>query len=457
LTATSRERLLFGAFTGCGLPNHGPGLWWNPDTWRLDHNDVRVWIELVRRLEQARFDMLFLADSTGLPSRYRGRGAPAIEGGIGVPLNDPSVLISALGAATTHLGLTFTSATIQGHPFNLARKVSTLDHLTDGRVGWNIVTGYSASVAANFGFDELLDHDERYVQADEYLEVAYRLWEESWDDGAVIDDPGRRVYADSARVRSIDHVGPYYRVAGPHLCEPSAQRTPVLFQAGASPAGRAFAARHAEGVFLIAPDPAAAQEYIADVRRRAAAYGRRPEDLAFFQGLWFVVGNDEADARRRERELLSWASAEGLLVDLSAKLDVDLAGVNLDAPLADLDVPGVRGIVETLQRSGSGPGATLRDAVLRLLAARVVGTPERIAEELTAWREAGVDGINVMDIPSHSALWEFADRIAPVLQSRGLMQREYEPGTFREKLFGAGPGLPADHPARHRSGGSCLL
>jgi FMN-dependent oxidoreductase (nitrilotriacetate monooxygenase family) len=417
----------------------------------MDHNDIDAWIALAVALEQARFDFLFFADATGVPSVYQGSSDPAVSEGIGVPLNDPSVLMSALGAATTDLGLTFSSATLQEHPFNLARKLSTLDHLTRGRIGWNIVTGYSDSAARNFGLGTLLSHDERYEQAHEYLEVTYKLWEASWDEHAVTDDARLRRYADPAGVRPIAHHGRYYDVGGPHMCEPSPQRTPLLLQAGASRAGREFAARHAEGVFLIAPNLDAARAYAADIRGRAAAYGRSPSDLFFLQGAWFVVGDTAAQARRRERELFKAASPEGLLVDLSAKLGLDLGTVDLDATLDELDVPGVRGIIEQLKRAGDSR-ATVRAALPRLLSARFTGTAGDIADELERWHDAGIDGINVMDAPSHSAFADFAEHLAPVLQQRGLMQDHYAPGTLRQKIFGAGSQLPTAHPARGFAG-----
>jgi long-chain alkane monooxygenase len=248
-------------------------------------------------------------------------------------------------------------------------------------------------------------------------------------------------------VRPIDHHGRYYDVAGPHLCEPSPQRTPVLLQAGASEAGRDFAARHAEGVFLIAPDLDRARDYVGDVRRRAATYGRAPDDLFFLQGAWFVVGDTATEARRREQELIESASREGLLIDLSGKLGLDLGGLSLDVTLDELDVPGVRGIITQLKGAGDA-SVTLRIALPRLLASRFTGTAEEIADELELWGDAGIDGINVMDLPSHSAFTEFAERLAPALQRRGLMQTDFAPGTLRHKLFGSGAHLPATHPAR---------
>ncbi len=447
----SRPTLVFSAFTGVGLPNHGPGLWWHPSARRLDHRDLEGWLSLARELERARFDLLFFGDAVGAPDVYRGNLDQALIDAIGIPSGDPSVLISGLASVTAELGLTFTSSTLQEHPFNFARKLSTLDHLTRGRVGWNIVTGYAASAARNLGLERLPDHDRRYERADEYMDVVYKLWEGSWEDEALIRDPARRIYADPARVHPIDHRGEHFRVAGPHLPDPTPQRTPVLFQAGASDTGREFAARHAEGVFLIARNPSGAAAHVADVRARAVRHGRQGSDLIFLQGLWFVIGDTEQAARRREAELIEWVSVEGVLADLSGKLGVDLGDVDLDKPVNELHAPGVQGIIDTLRDSGR-PGGTFRDLAGRLLAARLVGTPEQIADQLGAWIGAGIDGVNVMDVPGHGAFADFARYLAPALQTRGLMQRDYSTGTLRQKLFGADPRLPGRHPAAaHRA------
>jgi len=445
----SDRRLILGAFTGAGVPAHGPGLWWDERAGRIDHDDLGAWTGLARTIEDAGFDLLFLADAVGSYDVYEGSRERTVLDGIGIPSNDPSVLISALAAATDHLGLTFTSATLQEHPFNFARKLSTLDHLTRGRVGWNVVTSYAENASRNFGHDGLLAHDERYAQADEYLDVVYALWEDSWDDDALLRDAERRVHADPARVRAIDHVGRHYRVAGPHLPSPSPQRTPVLFQAGTSPAGRAFAARHAEGVFLIAFDPAGAARHVQDVRARAVAAGRRAEDLLFLQGLWFVVGSTEAEARDREAELLAQVSVEGVLADLSGKLGIDLGAIDLDRPIRDVRVEGVQGIIDSLKASDPDGTGTFRDLVHHLLGARIVGTPERIADELERWLDAGIDGINVMDVPAHGTFAEFGAHVVPELRRRGLVPQEPPGGTLRERLFpGRDPRLPDRHPAR---------
>ena len=197
-------------------------------------------------------------------------------------------MISALAHATEHLGLAFTSSIVQEHPFNFARKVSTLDHLSKGRIGWNIVTNALANGSRNFGLDDLTEHDERHKWAHEYLEVVYKLWEGSWEDGALLRDNAKGIHADPAKIHKIHHQGQRYKVEGPHLPAPSPQRTPVLAQAGSSRAGRDFAALHAEVQFLIAPHPQAAKVQIQDVRSRAVGYGRHRQDILFLQGLSFV-------------------------------------------------------------------------------------------------------------------------------------------------------------------------
>ena len=201
-----------------------------------------------------------------------------------VPVNDPAMLIPAMAAVTEHLGFAYTSSVLQMPPFTFARQISTLDHLTGGRVGWNIVASYLRNAATNLGLDELPSHNARYDRADEYLDVAYKLWEGSWEDGAVLRDTANRRYADPSRIHAINHVGQHYRVEGPHLSEPSPQRTPLLFQAGSSTRGRAFAARHAECVFLIESLAAVRgpASVVRDIRAQAASLGRDPDGIRFF-------------------------------------------------------------------------------------------------------------------------------------------------------------------------------
>jgi long-chain alkane monooxygenase len=242
--------LLFNAFVMNTVSHIQHGLWRHPDARQADFDDVQLWINLARTLEASLFDAAFFADVVGLYGPVNGNYEVNAREGLQIPSHDPSVLMSALAVNTEHLGLAFTSSVLQAHPYEFARRASTLDHISKGRIAWNIVTSTQENAARNFGLDRLTAHDERYEWADEYLDVVFKLWEGSWDDGALLKDRQRGVFSDHTKIHKIHHVGKRYRVEGPHLPSPSPQRTPLLFQAGSSPAGRAFAARHAEAQFI---------------------------------------------------------------------------------------------------------------------------------------------------------------------------------------------------------------
>ena len=247
-----KKRIHLNAFSMNCVSHIQHGLWVRDDTRQREFNRIEPWIELARLLEKGGFDALFLADVIGAYDLYRGGPETAIQEAVQIPANDPMPLIPAMAMATEHLGFAFTSSVLQVPPFTFARQMSTLDHITGGRIAWNIVTSYLPNAGTNLGLGGLPLHDERYARAEEYLEVTYKLWEGSWEEGAVLCDIARGVYADPARIHPIDHAGAYYEVEGPHLSEPSPQRTPLLFQAGSSERGREFAATHAECVFMFA-------------------------------------------------------------------------------------------------------------------------------------------------------------------------------------------------------------
>jgi long-chain alkane monooxygenase len=429
------------------------GVWRQPDAKQTNFNSLEHWVELAKILERGRFDFIFFADVIGLYGEYSGSYEKYVEAGLQIPSNDPSVIASAIAYNTTDLGIAITSSVIQEHPFNFARKISTLDHASNGRIAWNIVTNALVNGARNFGYDELEEHDERYRWADEYVDVTYKLWEGSWDDGALLQDRHRGLHGDYAKIHKINHSGKRYQVEGPHLVAPSPQRTPVLFQAGSSPAGRDFAARNAEAQFIITPGPEQARELIDDTNRRVVAAGRQPGDLKYFQGLHFVIGSTEAEATRRAADLEESIDLDGMVAHLSGAVGVDFGGHPLDTPLGDIaDTDGVRSVVQWVRESVSGREATIRDlGLLQGRNSRIVGTPESIADQLERWRDAGVDGINVVNATIPGSYEEFVDYVLPVLQDRGLAQREYASGTTRAKLSGSD--LLADsHPAARYRG-----
>jgi FMN-dependent oxidoreductase (nitrilotriacetate monooxygenase family) len=281
--------------------------------------------------------------------------------------------------------------------------------------------------------------------------VLYKLWEGSWEDDAVIVDRERGIYADPAKVHNIDHVGEYYDVVGPHLTEPSRQRTPVLFQAGSSERGREFAARHAEATFIAARNVRGARANVDDLHARLVRNGRRPEDLLVFQGLTVITSATEEDARRKEREVQEQLSDEGTFAVVSGWLGTDLSAVDPDAEIGDLRTNAQEGIVRSLAEAAPDHTWRFRDLVKNIANQRIVGTPEQVSDELQVWHEeGGIDGVNLTYTTTPGSFKDFVEGVVPVLQERGVVQREYREGTFREKLFdGAGDGgarLNSRHP-----------
>lgn len=445
------RRLRFNAFS-MNCPTHlTPGLWVRPDTRQLEYLSLDPWLDLARLLERGRFDALFLADTVGTSDAYGGSRATYVKEGAQFPTNDPSLLLPAMAGVTEDLGFAFTSSVLQDHPFAFARRLSTIDHLTKGRVAWNIVTSFLDSAARNLGHGGLLEHDERYEWAEEYVDVLYKLLEGSWEDDAVVRDLEAGIYADPSKVHDIDHHGRFYpEVRGPHLSEPSPQRTPVLFQAGSSDAGREFAAKNAEAVFTIARNTDGARKVIADVRSRAERHGRDPDDLLFYVGLNFIVGGTEEEARKKAEELDAQVHPEGLAAMFGGSLNVDFSAYDLDSPIREIETEGVQGVVKGFLEAAPDKNWTLGDLLRYMSDNRVVGTPEQIADALQEWSDAGIDGINIRYMTTPGTFEDFIDGVTPVLQERGLQQRDYRPGTLREKLTDgrSGPRLNARHPGR---------
>ncbi len=444
--------LHFAAFV-MNTPSHiTHGLWRDPAGEQIRYNDLDLWVSLAKRLEQGGFDAIFFADVVGLYGDYRGGWDFHAELGLQIPSNDPLVILSALASHTEHLGLAFTAGPIQEPPFNFARRLSTLDHASKGRIAWNIVTSTLENGWRNFGHDGRLDHDDRYVLAEEYVDVLYKLWEGSWEEDALLQDRESGVHADPSKIHKIHHSSEHYRVEGPHLVSPSPQRTPLLFQAGSSKTGRNFAARNAEAQFIVSPDPENARTLIEDTRRLVESHGRHRDDLKFFQGLQFVVGSTVQEAQRKSDELDQKVDVDGMIAHFGGSLGIDLGTYDPDTPIDLVHTEGGQSGLAWLRESTDGRTPTLRDVTaLRARGRRVVGTPEQIADRLELWRDAGVDGINVINATIPGSYDEFIDHVLPVLRERGLARHEYEPGTLRRKLFG-NDRLSERHPAARYRG-----
>ena len=438
--------LLFSAFVMNTTSHILHGAWRRPDARQIEFNSLELWVELAKELEAGLFDVVFFADVIGLYNDFNGSYRKHVEAGLQIPSNDPSVILSALAYNTEHLGLAFTSNIVQEHPFNFARKISTLDHASKGRIAWNIVTNPLVNAAHNFG-QERTPHDERYEWASEYVDVTYKLWEGSWDDGALLQDREAGIHADFEKIHRIQHVGERYSVEGPHLISPSPQRTPLLFQAGASEAGMRFAAANAEAQFIVVPRPEVATSIIETMSGLLKQAGRRRADVKFFQGLSFVVGSTEAEAQRKAHALDEMIDAETMLCHQGGALDADLGTYSLDHPLTDIQTQGVRSILDWARAAAVGREATVRDiGRLAGTSSRVTGTPEQIAQQLATWQAAGIDGVNVINATIPGSYTEFIEHVMPELRKRGLAKEAYAPGPLRRKIFGHDR-LPPTHPA----------
>ncbi|MBI3224170.1 MAG: LLM class flavin-dependent oxidoreductase [Mycolicibacterium cosmeticum] len=441
------KRLILNGFTMPTVGHISPGLWRHPDDGAHRYASLKYWIGLAKLLESGGFDALFLADVLGPVEVFEGSPDAALRNGTQLPVSDPLLAISAMAAATEHLGFGVTASTSYAQPYLLARTFSTLDQLTEGRVAWNVVTSMIDSAAQNVGLSQQYDHDERYDRAQEFLEVTYKLWEGSWENDAVIRDRVRGVYTDPAKVHRIDHDGPFYHVRGPHLCEPTPQRTPVIFQAGASDRGQEFAARNAELVFLGGRDAAEIGRSVASVKQRAEAAGRDPGHLKFVTSVTVITDADETAARAKHSDYLQYSSVEGALALFSAFTGHDWSGHDLDETVERTDTNASQSTL------ASGRGRTLRDITDSMaiggLHPTIVGDPVQVADELEILADtADLDGFNIAHAISPGSFEDFITYVVPELRRRGRVYPNYLPGTLREKLTGSGsPVVADDHPA----------
>jgi long-chain alkane monooxygenase len=426
------------------------GMWTHPRDRSIHYNTLEYWQNLARIAERGKFDGVFLADIVGVYDVYKGGPGPSIINSVQIPVNDPFLVVPAMAAVTQHLGFGVTSNLTYEQPYLFARRASTLDHLTGGRFGWNIVTGYLDSAGRAMGLRAQSDHDQRYDVADEYMEVVYKLWEGSWEDRAVLRDKVNRIFADPARIHRVQHRGRHFAVDAIHLAEPSPQRTPVLYQAGSSRRGRQFAAAHAECVFINAPNKAIARALVNDIRGQAVAHGRRAEDILVFLGRTAVVGRTRHEAEEKYRDYHRHTSIEGGLAHFASSTGVDLSRYELDEPIRHERNNAMNSALESITTLSTEPWTVRRIMSQMGLGSRtppIVGGADEVADELIAWvDETGIDGFNLSRIVTPESLEDFVDLVVPILQARGVYKADYVSGTLREKLFGHRL-LPAQHPA----------
>lgn len=406
-----------------------------------------------QKLEQGCFDAFFMADHLAVLNMP----LDALKRSATVTSFDPLVLLPALAAVTEHIGLMATASTTYNEPYHVARRFASLDHISGGRAAWNVVTSGNPDESRNFGFEEHLEHDERYRRAREFFQVVTDLWD-SWADDAFIRDVDNGIYFDPDRMRVPDHRGEYFNVRGPLNIARPVQGWPVIVQAGQSEAGRQFAAELAEVVFSGISRLESAQQYYADVRARAEAHGRNPDHLKILPGAFVVVGDSEQEAREHKERLDSLVHADSGVGTLSSMLDYDLSGVDLDGPLPDMPPTNAshtarNSLVDKARRENRTVRQMAQYVGGSFGANEMIGTPAMIADQMEAWFSGGAcDGFNVMFPFLPAGLDAFVDQVVPELQRRGLFRTRYEGRTLRENLglprpknryFSAGPGARA--------------
>jgi alkanesulfonate monooxygenase len=448
------KQIRLNAFAMNCVAHQSPGLWTHPRDRTAEYNRLPYWIDLAKTLERGRFDGLFLADVLGVYDVYGNSPDAALRNAAQTPSNEPLLLLSAMAAVTQNLGFGVTSNLSFEPPYPFARRMSTLDHLTEGRIGWNVVTGYLDSAARGAGKDKQTGHDDRYDIADEYMEVVYKLWEGSWEDDAVLRDRNRGIFTDPSKVHRVNHESANYRINNTiHLSEPSPQRTPVLYQAGTSPRGRQFAAKHAECVFMSGPSAKIIGPRVSAIRQEAAALGRNPAEILMFNMMTIILGNTEAEAAAKYADYRSHINPEGALALMSGWTGIDFSGYELDQQVRHVQNDAGRSALDNVTRGDPDRVWTVRDVIEHVgiggAGPVVVGTPESVADKIEDWFEkTDVDGLNVAFAISPGDFEDISDMLVPELTKRGRYKPEYAEGTLREKLFGEGRArLDAPHPA----------
>jgi FMN-dependent oxidoreductase (nitrilotriacetate monooxygenase family) len=411
---------------------HHEASWRLPGSHLFANTDIEYFEKLARRAESVMFDSIFLADSPQLQGDPGRRPVGRIE---------PLTLLTAVARATSQIGLIATASTSYNDPFNLARRFASLDHVSGGRAGWNIVTTAGDDAARNFGLDAQPAHAERYQRADEFVEVSRKLWD-SWEDDAIVADPAGAVWAEAAKVHPIEHKGRFFSVRGPLNLPRSPQGHPLLVQAGSSEDGRDFAARHAEAVFTAQQTLADGQAFYADLKRRATRAGRDPDGVKILPGLVPVIGSTEAEAQELDKELDRLILAEQARDRLARRFGLEPDELPLDQPLPD-DLPAedeIEGaksrytlIVELARRER----LTVRELIGRLGGGRghrtFAGTPEQVADTIEDWAtKKAADGFNIMPAVLPSGFELFAEHVVPLLRGRGLISSDYRGTTLRE-------------------------
>ena len=421
-----------------GPTYHSLGMWRHPKTissgFKWDKPDL--YQHIARVCERGLFDTVFFADLNYIADTYKGAMSPSLMHATQAPEHDPIPLLSFMAAATKKIGVASTFSVSHSHPFYAARLWATLDHLTNGRAGWNVVTSINSNQAANYG-EERQSTDNRYDRAHEFMEVCQKLWN-SWDVDAVKMDHENGIFADPEKVNRIEHKGKFFKSRGPLNVTRSPQNGPAIFQAGTSPKGQDFAVKYADAIFAIQPRAEDAAEYFDSIKSQMTDIGRDPDACKILFGIQPIIGSSEAEAREKQEEHNALVPLEGGMAILSAHLDFDLSKIPAEALMSERNEPELYRM-RTRFHKIDGASMTVAETAARhgqsVSLPQFVGTPQGIADQMEAFiNVAGGDGFMLTAIHSPGAIEEFVDLVVPELQKRGIYRKEYKGNTQREIL-----------------------
>jgi long-chain alkane monooxygenase len=436
--AKKRAHLL--GFVQHGVNSHATGMWRHPkDKINWDWSRPTYWQHLGRTMERGMFDAMFIADELAPYNNYEGSSDATVKYAVQCPVHEPSTVVPIIAAATTHLGVGVTLSTAFEHPYSMVRRLSSLDHLSAGRIAWNIVSSYSKSEWDAYGA-EMTKRSGRYERMEEYMELCYKLWD-SWEPDAIIGDRATGVFADPAKVHEVNHEGEYFRCKARSFVFRSPQGYPVLWQAGSSDRGRDFAAKHAEAIFAVHPNVERMREYTDDLDfRLEKRFNRKPGSVKRIYGVQTVVGLTRSEAQEKYERIQECIPLEGAMAWISGHFGPDFSKYDPNEHVQNIEIPGIQGLFDSIIYAKGGAPVTVREAALIYAEGmgmpRVVGTPSDIADQLEHFMDdGGADGFMLAATYTPGCFEEFADLVVPELQRRGRLRTRYAGTTLRENLL----------------------
>jgi long-chain alkane monooxygenase len=435
-----KKRAHLVGFIQHGVNSHATGMWRHPkDKINWDWSRPAYWQHMARTMERGFFDAMFIADELAPYNNYEGSSDASVKYAVQCPVHEPSTIVPIITTATTRLGVGVTLSTAFEHPYSMVRRLSSLDHLSGGRVAWNIVSSYSKSEWDAYGA-EMTKRAGRYERMEEYMEVCYKLWD-SWEPDAIVADRATGIFADPAKVHEVNHVGEFFRCKGRSFVFRSPQGYPVLWQAGSSDRGRDFAAKHAEAIFAVHPNVQRMREYTDDLNLRLETrFGRQPNSVKRIYGVQTVVGVTRGEAQEKYERIQECIPLEGAMAWISGHFGPDFSKYDPKEIVQNIEIPGIQGLFESIIYAKGGAPVTVHEAA-KIYAEgmgmpRLVGTPADIADQLEAFIDkGGADGFMLAATYTPGCFEEFVDLVVPELQRRGRFRTRYSGSTLREHLL----------------------